>query len=273
VVVAKEDIPEQGRIALSSVTLATMSEEALPARPFTEVPQVVGKFARQRIYRGDILTEDRVIGLQQLRGSEAGGTQSASTSASTSTRAAGSPSMVLDQDQVMVVLPARMQGTFAGQSPNLLTATNAVRDGDYVDVHVTTLELPETMTSDQREYARRENPWDYLRTRVMFQNLRVYHVGTFPEVVQNQNSRGSGAAAAAQSAVPSAATKPDDRYLSFAVNRHTALELKWLKDIVALGHANVDFVLRSPTNQDVTPNEALTVQEIRRDFGVYGNRQ
>jgi Flp pilus assembly protein CpaB len=177
VVVATQDIPEQGRIALSSVTLATISDEALPARPFNDIPQVVGKFARQRIYRGDILTEDRVIGLEQLRAGAADGAVAASTGSATSSRA--SPSLVLDKDQMMVVLPAKLQGNFAAQSPNLLTTVDAIRPGDYLDVLVTTLELPETMTREQRDDARRERPWDYLRTRTMFQNLRVHHVGEF----------------------------------------------------------------------------------------------
>ncbi len=242
VVVANEDIPEQERIQLRQIAMVSISEEVLPARLITRPEDAVGKFARQRIYRGDILTEDRVVSLETVRRDLAEG------------RPLPSPSLVLDRNQVMMVLPSRMSGSFANQSPNLLTATEAVRPGDYVDVLVTTLELPETMPLDQQDLIRRNQPWDYLRTRVMFQNLRVHNVGTF-------------------SKDPAAAAKgPDERYLTFVVDPHTALELKWLKDIVALGHANVDFVLRSPGNQDVTPAETLTAQEIRRQFGLYSRQ-
>jgi Flp pilus assembly protein CpaB len=260
VVVATQDMPAQGRIALQAVTLATISEQSLPARPFGDVGQVVGQFARQPIYKGDILTEDRVISLDQVRGGAAG------------VGAASSPSLVLDKDQVMVVLPAQMTGNFAGQSPNLLTAANAIRAGDYVDVLVTTLELPDGLSREQRDEARSERPWDYLRTRVMFQNLRVYQVGPFAESGPNPSDGRSGGGVANAAQLSGGSGRPEDRYLTFVVDRETALELKWLKDIVALGHANVDFVLRSPVDQTVAPAEALTVQDIRRHFGVYGGR-
>lgn len=268
VVVATQDIPEQSRIALSAVTLATISEEALPARPFTDVSQAVGKFARQRIYRGDILTEDRVIGLEQLRAGDG-----ATRAGSTAPPAAASPSLVLDKDQMMVAFPARLQGNFAAQSPNLLTEVNAIRAGDYVDILVTTLEFPEGMTREQRDEARREYPWEYLRTRVMFQNLRVHHVGEFDEAVGALSGRSGGSAltAATQSAARGR-TRPEDRYLTFIVDRDTALQLKWLRDLVALGHASVDFALRSPANQEVTSAPVLTVQDIQRQFGLYGGR-
>jgi Flp pilus assembly protein CpaB len=258
VVVATQDIPEQGRIAFNMVTYATISEESLPARPMTDVSSAVGQFARQRLFKGDILTADRVVSLEQVRNG--------------ATSAVASPSLVLDKDQVMMVLPAKMSGNFAGQSPNLLTTTNAVRAGDYVDVLVTTLEFPEDWTPQQRDAARRENPWDYLRTRIMFQNLRVHHVGSFPDPGQ-----APAAAARTNNPVSSATTRaptvrPEDRYLTFVVDRDTALQLKWLKDIVALGQANVDFVLRSPASQDVQQTNTLTVQDIRRQFGVYGGR-
>jgi Flp pilus assembly protein CpaB len=260
VVVATEDIPAQGRVALSAVTIATISEQSLPARSFGEVGQVVGQFARQPVYKGDILTEDRIISLDQVRSGATGGV-------------ASSPSFVLDKDQVMVVLPAQMTGNFAGQSPTLLTAVNAIRPGDYVDLLVTTLELPEAMSREQRDEARNEHPWDYLRTRVMFQNLRVHQIGPFSDSGQNRSESRGGVGVANAAPAPSVSAQPQDRYLTFVVDRATALELKWLKDIVALGHANVDFILRSPVDQSTTPAEALTVQDIRRDFGVYGGRQ
>ena len=268
VVVATQDIPEQSRIALSAVTLATISEEALPARPFTDVSQAVGKFARQRIYRGDILTEDRVIGLEQLRAGDG-----ATRAGSTAPPAAASPSLVLDKDQMMVAFPARLQGNFAAQSPNLLTEVNAIRAGDYVDILVTTLEFPEGMSREQRDEARREYPWEYLRTRVMFQNLRVHHVGEFEEAVGAPTGRSGSAVSALQGQGRSTRTRPEDRYLTFIVDRDTALQLKWLRDLVALGHASVDFALRSPANQEVAPAPVLTVQDIQRQFGLYGGRQ
>jgi hypothetical protein len=281
VVVATQDIPEQGRIALSAVTLATISEEALPARPYTDVSEVVGKFARQRIYRGDILTQERLVSLQDMRGAEAGATAGTGATAATGRTprtgagqaALGSPSLVLGQDQLMVVVPARIQGNFAAQSPNLLTEVDAVRAGDYVDLLVTTLELPETMTREQREEARRDRPWDYLRTRAMFQNLRVHHVGEFEEAVEPQRGGTSGVSSAVRPQSRPAKAKPEDRYLTFVVDRDTALQLKWLKDIVALGHASVEFALRSPANAEVAPAAALTVQDIQRQSGVFSGRQ
>jgi Flp pilus assembly protein CpaB len=260
VVVATQDIPAQGRIALSAVTTAGISEQSVPARPFAEVGEVVGRFARQPIYKGDILTEDRVLNPDPVRSGGMG------------TSAPSSPSFVLDKDQVMVVLPAQMAGNFAGQSPNLLTAMNAIRPGDYVDILATTLELPDAMSREQREEARTEHPWDYLHTRVMFQNLRVHQVGAFPEASQNPSDGRSSGGVATAAQVPTGSARPEDRYLAFVVDRETALKLKWLKDIVALGHANADFVLRSPVNQGVGPAETLTVQDVRREFGVYGSR-
>ena len=264
VVVATRDIPEQGRIALSAVTLATISEESLPVRPYKDVSEVVGQFARQRIFKGDILTPDRVISLEQIRSGGPG----------SSGGVLPSPALILNKDQVMAVLPAQMTGNFAGQSPNLLTTTNAVRDGDYVDVLVTTLELPDTMTREEREEARRERPFDYLRTRLMFQNLRVYHVGGFgdPDGSAAFLPRADGSAVAAARPQLGIAARPEDRYLTFIVDRDTALALKWLKDIVALGQANVDFVLRSPVDQEIAPSTPLTVQDIQRQFGVYSGR-
>src|SRR5690349_20031586 len=67
VVVATQDIPEQGRIAFSSVAMATISEESLPVRPYKDIIQVVGQFARLRIFKVDILTPDRVVSLDQIR--------------------------------------------------------------------------------------------------------------------------------------------------------------------------------------------------------------
>jgi len=242
VVVATRDVPEQGRIEASAVTLASISREALPARPILKIEDAVGKFARQRIYRGDTLNEDRVVSLEQIRREVSAG------------RPAPAPSLVLDRDQVMFVLPSRMTGSFAGQNPNLLTAVDAIRPGDYVDVLVTTLELPENMTPEERQVAREQRPWDYLRTRVVFQNLRVHNVGPFvgPDAKEQP--------------------KAGDTYLTFIVDRDTALQLKWLKDIVALGQANVDFVLRSPSNADTTPSEPMTVQDIRQRYGIYGRQ-
>jgi Flp pilus assembly protein CpaB len=243
VVVATRDIPEQQRVELNAVTYASISEEALPTRPITNLDNAVGKYARQRIYRGDILNDDRVVSLETIRRDLATG------------RPAPAPSLVLDKDQVMFVLPSKMAGNFAGQSPNLLTATDAIRAGDYVDILVTTLEFPETLTPEQREDARQNRPWDYLRTRVLFQNLKVHNVGLFAGPDNKDQT-----------------TKADERYLTFVVDRDTALQMKWLKDIVALGQANVDFVLRSPTNPDILPSEAMTVQDIRQRFGLYGRQ-
>ncbi len=242
VVVASRDIPEQGRIEASAVTLASISREALPARPILKIEDAVGKFARQKIHRGDILNDERVVSLDQIRREVAAG------------RPAPAPSLVLDKDQVMFVLPSRMTGSFAGQSPNLLTAVDAIRPGDYVDVLVTTLELPDSMTPEQREEAKAQRPWDYLRTRVVFQNLRVHNVGPFvgPDAKEQP--------------------KTGDTYLTFIVDRDTALQLKWLKDIVALGQANVDFVLRSPSNPDTLPSEPMTVQDIRQRYGIYARQ-
>jgi Flp pilus assembly protein CpaB len=244
VVVATRDVPEQGRIELNSVALASISEEALPARPIQRVDEAVGKFARQKIYRGDILNEDRVVSLETIRREVSAG------------RPAPAPSLVLDRDQVMFVLPSRLTGSFAGQSANLLTAADALRPGDYVDVLVTTLEFPDGMTTEQREEARANRPWDFLRTRVMFQNLRVHNVGIF----------------AGPDAKEQTASRADERYLTFIVDRETALQLKWLKDIIALGQANIDFVLRSPSNPDMFASEAMTVQDIRQRYGVYGRQ-
>ncbi|MBX5490213.1 MAG: hypothetical protein IRZ14_03570 [Chloroflexi bacterium] len=243
VIVARQDIPEQGQITAAAIGSATISNEVLPARPITTEANAVGKYARQRIYRGDILTEDRVVSLDQIRRDLAVG------------RPAPAPSLVLDRDQVMFVLPSRLAGQFAGQNANLLTAVDAVRPGDYVDILVTTLELPDTMSQEQREEIRQHRPWDYLRTRVMFQNLRVYNVGQF---AGPDNEKGQ--------------QRTDDKYLTFIVDRETALQLKWLKDIVALGQANVDFVLRSPSNPEVAPSEPLTVQDIRQRYGLYGRQ-
>jgi Flp pilus assembly protein CpaB len=242
VVVATRDIPEQGRIEANAVTLASISKDALPARPIVRIEDAVGKFARQKIYRGDILNDERVVSLEQIRREVSAG------------RPAPAPSLILDKDQVMFVLPSRMQGAFAGQGPNLLTSVDAIRPGDYVDVLVTTLEFPESMTHEQREEARVHRPWDYLRTRIVFQNLRVHNVGPFlgPDAKE--------------------APKTGDTFLTFVVDRETALQLKWLKDIVALGQANVDFVLRSPSNSDTLPSEPMTVQDIRQRYGIYGRQ-
>ncbi len=242
VVVATRDIEPQGRVELRSVDMASVSREALPARPIRQVDDAVGKFARQRIYRGDILNQDRVVDLRTIRDEVAQG------------RPVPSVSLVLDKDQVMFVLPARLQGSFAGQGPNLLTAADAIRPGDYVDILVTTLELPEGLTNEQRAEIRQSMQADYLRTRVLFQNLRVYNVGVFhpPDAKSDQM-----------------ANRPEDRYITFIVERETALRLKWLKDLVALGEANVDFVLRSPSNPELIPSVPVTVQDMQSQFGLY----
>jgi flagella basal body P-ring formation protein FlgA len=96
VVVAARDIPDQGRIELRSVDLASVSKEAVPARPITKVDDAVGKFARQRIYKGDILNADRVVDLKTIRDDLSAG------------KSVPSVSLVLDRDQVMFVLPARL---------------------------------------------------------------------------------------------------------------------------------------------------------------------
>jgi Flp pilus assembly protein CpaB len=245
VVVAARDIDAQGRIELRLVEMASVSREALPARPITRVDDAVGKFARQKIYKGDILNQDRVVDLRTIREDIAQG------------RPVPSVSLVLDRDQVMFVLPARLQGSFAGQGPNLLTAADAIRPGDYVDILATTLELPEGLTQEQRAEARANHIAEYLRTRVLFQNLRVYNVGVFvPPDTKAEN----------------VSNRPEDRYITFIVDREQALQLKWLKDLVALGEANVDFVLRSPGNPETVPSVPVTVQDMQRQFGLYGRQ-
>jgi Flp pilus assembly protein CpaB len=246
VVVATRDIPDQGRIEARSVDLASVSKEALPNRPITNVNDAVGKFARQRIYKGDILNADRVVDLKTIRDDLASG------------KAVPSVSLVLDRDQVMFVLPARLQGGFAGQGPNTLTAADAIKAGDYVDILVTTLEFPEGMTQEQKAAAQQDRLAEFLRTRVLFQNLRVYNVGVFqaPDAKSDQ----------------AAASKPEDRLLTFIVDRDTALQLKWLKDLVALGQANVDFVLRSPSNSDIQSSPPITVQDMQRQYGLFGRQ-
>lgn len=246
VVVAARDIPDQGRIELRSVDLASVSKEAVPARPITKVDDAVGKFARQRIYKGDILNADRVVDLKTIRDDLSAG------------KSVPSVSLVLDRDQVMFVLPARLQGSFAGQGPNTLTAADAIKAGDYVDILVTTLEFPDGMAQDQRQAAQQDRLAEFLRTRVLFQNLRVYNVGVFqnPDVKTDQ----------------APASRPEDRLVTFIVDRDTALQLKWLKDLVALGQANVDFVLRSPSNSDVQSTPPITVQDMQRQYGLYGRQ-
>jgi Flp pilus assembly protein CpaB len=246
VVVATRDIPDQGRIEVRSVDLASVSKEAVPNRPITKVDDAVGKFARQRIYKGDILNADRVVDLKTIRDDLSSG------------KAVPSVSLVLDRDQVMFVLPARLQGGFAGQGPNTLTAADAIKAGDYVDILVTTLEFPEGMTQDQKQAAQQDRLAEFLRTRVLFQNLRVYNVGVF----QPADAKSDQAAA----------SRPEDRLLTFIVDRDTALQLKWLKDLVALGQANVDFVLRSPSNSDVQASPPITVQDMQRQYGLFGRQ-
>jgi Flp pilus assembly protein CpaB len=245
VVVASRDIEPQARIELRSVDMASVSREALPARPITRVDDAVGKFARQKIYKGDLLNQDRVVDLRTIREEVVQG------------KPAPSPSLVLDRDQVMFVLPARLQGSFAGQGPNLLTSADAIRAGDYIDILVTTLEFPDTLTLEQRSDARANRAAEYLRTRVVFQNLRVYNVGVFqPPDAKAENTT----------------NRPEDRYITFIVDREQALQLKWLKDLVALGEANTDFVLRSPSNPEVLPSQPVTVQEMQR-LGLYARNQ
>jgi Flp pilus assembly protein CpaB len=246
VVVATRDIPDQGRIEARSFDLASVSSEAVPNRPITKVEDAVGKFARQRIYKGDILNADRVVDLKTIRDDLSAG------------KAVPSVSLVLDRDQVMFVLPARLQGSFAGQGPNTLTAADAIKAGDYVDILVTTLEFPEGMTQEQKQAAQQDRLAEFLRTRVLFQNLRVYNVGVFqpPDAKSDQQ----------------AASRPEDRLLTFIVDRDTALQLKWLKDLVALGQANVDFVLRSPSNSDVQASPPITVQDMQRQYGLFGRQ-
>lgn len=243
VVVATQDIPEQGRIEARMVTLASISEESLPARPITSLDNALNKFARQRIYKGDILNADRVVDLSTIRQDAAAG------------KPAPSVSLVLEKDQVLFVFPARLSGSFASQGPNLLTATDAIRAGDYVDILVTTLDLPENFTPEQRSAAKGEGAAEFLRTRVLFQNLRVHNVGVYAGPDQKEG-----------------ASKEGDRYLSFLVDRETALQLKWLKDMVALGGANVDFVLRSPGESAEAAVQPVTFQDMRNRYGL-GTRQ
>lgn len=246
VVVATRDIADQGRIEVRSVDLASVSKEAVPNRPITKVDDAVGKFARRKIYKGNILNADRVVDLKTIRDDLSSG------------RAVPSVSLVLDRDQVMFVLPARLQGGFAGQAPNTLTAADAIKAGDYVDIFVTTLEFPEGMTQEQKQAAQQDRLAEFLRTRVLFQTLRVYNVGVFQPPDANSDQQ--------------AASKPEDRLLTFIVDRDTALQLKWLKDLVALGQANVDFVLRSSSNSDVQATPPITVQDMRRQYGLYGRQ-
>src|SRR3954447_4371420 len=86
VVVATRDIPDQGRIELRSVDLASVTKEAMPNRPITKVDDEVGKFARQRIYKGDVLNADRVVDLKTIRDDLSAG------------KSVPSVSLVLDRD-------------------------------------------------------------------------------------------------------------------------------------------------------------------------------
>src|SRR5205823_5022539 len=157
----------------------------------------------QHIYKGEIFNAERL-------GQKA---------------AQNTPSFILPAGKVAFPFPVKLNGGSPANDRILVAYLDAVRAGDFVDIYYSTLEVPLTLSSEERDRAKTDDAIKYLYTRRVMQNLKVVNVGFFP-----------GSDGKVQDS-PS-----DQRYLTFEVTPDEALTLKWLKDAATL-LGNIDIVL------------------------------
>jgi pilus assembly protein CpaB len=162
VVVAVVELPERMPVAAASVAIAKVPAVMVPASAATKLNDVVGKYPLTRIYRNEIVIQDKL--------------------ADTAGRAG--PSFALKEAMVAV--------TLAGS--DLLTPTGAVRPGDRVDMlltlSLTKAPAPAGAQGDQATAAGASIP---AVTQTLLQNLEVLQIGNFPAAGQaNSGAAGKG---------------------------------------------------------------------------------
>ena len=231
VVTAAVDIAERQEIAPHMLTLARIPDEAIPVGAADQIDErIVGKISLTRIRKGEVVLVDELVS-PEFKGAP-------------DPRSA--PSYSLEDGKVAFTFPVRLSGGTPAQDNLNLLFVNAVRPGDRVDILFSAVEVPIGI-SEEDEAKFRSDP-ESLRVRWLVQNLTVLQVGEFapPGAVQQ------GTAAAGE------------RYLTFLATPEEAMVLKWIKDIVALGTGNVDFILRSPGDNrqyDLPPVDLNVIRE------------
>lgn len=234
VVVATADIPEQTEVSAGTLALVLVPDEAIPPGAATKIEDVAGKFTPQRIYRGEVVNLDR-LGPASLR---------------------NTPSFEIEKGKVMYIFPAQLQTSLGPGGPFSVNSANALRPGDHVDILYSAIVIPQDLPRADREEARQLYAVNYLQTRVVLQNLRVHHVGTFGE----RPTTGGGGSGA--QTVP-----PEQKYIAFVVSPEEALVLKWIRD-AALLVGNIEFALRAPGDNEIGDPGTINLNYMREKYGL-----
>ncbi len=162
VVVALDELPERMPVPASAVSITKVPAGMVPASAATKLSDVVGKYPLTRIYKNEIVIQDKLADSAGKAG----------------------PAFALKQGMVAMTLPGS----------DLLTPTGAVRPGDQVDM-LLTLSLPKTAAAggaqgDQAAAAGASIP---AVTQTLLQNLEVLQIGAFPAAGQaNSGTAGKG---------------------------------------------------------------------------------
>ena len=150
VVVAAVELPERMPVPASAVAIIKVPAGMVPASASTKLSDVVGKYPLTRIYKNEIVIQDKLADSAGKAG----------------------PAFALKEGMVAV--------TLAGN--DLLTPTGAVRPGDRIDMMLTLpLPKPPTQTGGSAPQAAVTIP---AVTQTLLQNLEVLRIGSFPTAGQ-----------------------------------------------------------------------------------------
>ena len=225
VVVATVDIPERTEIGANGLALVLAPDDLVPHGAATLIEDVGGQFTPNRIYKGEVVNLDK-LGPAAAR---------------------NAPAYEIEKGKVMYIFPAALSG---GNPPNgafNLTAANALRAGDHVDILYSTLVIPANLPREEREEARQLYAANYLQTRVLLQNLKVHYVGTYSEKKDNEPQ--------------------EKKYLVFIVSPEEALVLKWIRD-AAQFVGNIELVLRAPGDNQINDPGTINLNYMREKYGL-----
>ena len=224
VILATEDIPAGSQIQAKQIQLYAVPDQAIPANSAANVDSVVSKFTPATIFKGQVIIATQIGDVATK----------------------GVPSYTLKQGQVLYA----METALPNQAPFALTAVNALRSGDRVDLVYSTLVVPPEIAAnpDSQSLLRSSSAAQYLQTRILLQNVRIDRLGTY---------RSDGG------------FDENAKYMIFIVSPEQALVMKWLKDAAAFFGNSIELVLRAPNDDEISdPNLTINLNYMRDKYGL-----
>ena len=223
VIVVLAPIPERTVISATSVGVIDAPRSVVPPSALKRIEDAVGKMTLSNMYPGDWVLSNRIA----------------------DTKGASGRSFTIEPGEVIVTFPAS----------DIITATGAVKTGDYVDVLITVDTTKERdATAAPGAPTGTQGPVSPGGTTQMtMQNLRVL------------NDVGGGPAQAAGSATQQPAPSSEPKFVLFAVSRQDALILKQLKDYPG---AKLEFALRAAGDNRVYSTEAVSMRGLIDRFEI-----